>query len=192
MKYHQTSIPLSLNEIESLISQFKNDNNDGGIDSGNLSEKELYKIRRSKVLIFNEFEFSVLHEKIKDFVLKVAENIFGEFNIFELTLQVTEYDHSYKGFYDWHRDARSNQDVTPHQDDTPEGNRILSFSVLLNDSKEYEGGKFEIRDIELKNFTKQTDMIMFYSNLVHRVSPVTEGTRYSLVGWLSGVRQNNE
>lgn len=186
MKYHQTTIPLSLNEIESLMSQLKNDNNDGGIGDGNISEKELYKIRRSKILIFNEFQFSALHEKIKDFMLEVAENIFVEFNIFELTLQVTEYDHSYKGFYDWHRDVES------HQDGTSEGNRILSFSVLLNDSKEYEGGEFKIRDIELKNFTKQTDMIMFYSNLEHKVSPVTEGTRYSLVGWLSGVRQNNE
>ena len=185
MKYHQTSIPLNLNEIESLISQFKNDNDDGWVGDGNLSEEELYKIRRSKILLLNETQFSALHEKIKDFVLEVAENIFGEFNIFDLRLQVTEYDHSYKGFYDWHTDS------SDHHPDPIFSNRILSFSVLLNDSKEYEGGEFEIRDIELKNFTKQTDMIMFYSNLEHRVSPVTEGTRYSLVGWLSGVRQNN-
>lgn len=185
MKYHQTSIPLSLNEIESLMSQFKNNNYDGWVGDGNLSEEELHKIRRSKILLLNETQFSALHEKIKDFVLEVAENIFGEFNIFDLRLQITEYDYSYKGVYNWHSDAPD------YQDGTPLGNRILSFSVLLNDSKEYEGGEFEIRDIELKNFTKQTDMIMFYSDLEHRVTPVTKGTRYSLVGWLSGVRKNN-
>ena len=167
---------MSLNEIESLISQFKNNNYDGWVGD-KTSEKEVYKVRRSKVLILNEFEFSALHEKIKDFVLEVAESIFGESNLFDLTLQVTEYSHSYKGFYNWHKDVLDY--------------RTLSFSILLNDSKEYEGGEFEFRDIELKNFTKQTDMIMFYSDLKHRVTPVTKGTRYSLVGWLSGVRKNN-
>lgn len=185
VKYHQTSMPLSLSDIESLISQFKKENSDGEVGLTDLSQEELYKIRRSKVLVLNENQFNTLHEKIKDFVLEVAENIFEEINIFDLSLQVTEYDHSYEGFYDWHKD------VPDYQDGTPTGNRILSFSVLLNNSREYEGGEFELKDIELRNFTKQTDMIMFYSNLEHRVAPVLSGSRYSLVGWLSGIGKNN-
>lgn len=182
--HHLCKISLSDSELKYLFEQFKNQNGDGLIGY-NLPEEEVFKFRRSKVLCLNENNFSDLHEKIKNFSLEVAEDIFDEPDLFNLTLQITEYDESYEGFYDWHKDA------FPGFDNDPLDKRVLSFSVLLNSSSEYEGGEFEFRDIDIDNFENTLDMIMFYSDLEHRVTPVTKGTRYSLVGWLSGVRRNN-
>ena len=88
-------------------------------------------------------------------------------------------------FYDWHKDVALNP-ATPH--------RKLSISVNLSDPKDYEGG-----DLELKNYwgtqdlkmptaelRKQGTVIVFPSMLMHRVTEVTKGKRYSLVQWYSG------
>ena len=96
-------------------------------------------------------------------------------------LQYSVYDASYEGHYDWHRDKLAKKK-------DPE--RKLSFSLLLSDPSTYEGGDLEVNDgvpfvIPHK---QQGDMIIFPSYLLHRVTPVTRGTRKSLVGWVSGPR----
>jgi PKHD-type hydroxylase len=70
------------------------------------------------------------------------------------------------------------------------GNRIrkLSVSVQLTDSTEYEGGDF-IPHLSSKTETapKEQGMgIFFPSYVLHEVTPVTKGTRYSLVAWVTG------
>ncbi len=182
--HHLCKMSLSGSELKYLFDQFRNENGDGLVGYS-LPEKEALKFRRSKVLCLNENNFSDLHEKIKNFSLEVAEDIFDEPDLFNLALQITEYDESYEGFYNWHKDT------FPDLSNDPLDKRVLSFSVLLNSSNEYEGGEFEFRDIDIDNFENALDMIMFYSDLEHRVTPVKKGTRYSLVGWLSGVRRNN-
>jgi len=79
--------------------------------------------------------------------------------------------------YDWHMDRGY---LT--------GTRKLSLSLQLNDPKEYKGGelqfKFGRKDETVK---KERGMITFFpSYTLHRVKPVTQGTRYSLVAWISG------
>lgn len=79
--------------------------------------------------------------------------------------------------YDWHIDRGH---MTP--------TRKLSLSVQLNDPAEYKGGelqfKFGRQDTTVK---KQRGMVTFFpSYTLHRVKPVTQGTRYSLVAWISG------
>ena len=78
--------------------------------------------------------------------------------------------------------------------------RKLSFSILLNDPSEYEGGAFMIEERNLHRQSenvgdfylerevplKQGEMVVFPSNALHRVQPVTSGTRYVLVGWIYG------
>ena len=81
------------------------------------------------------------------------------------------------GKYDWHMDIGVNSILTM---------RKLSYSLLLN-AGDYEGGKLEF--FGDKDTGSQDDcgsMIIFPSYLVHRVLPVTKGTRYALVGWLHG------
>lgn len=94
-------------------------------------------------------------------------------------LQFTKYDVGEK--YDWHIDTIWNQEDT----------RKISFSLLLND--DFEGGdlQFEIGSpgTEERITTvkmKKGDIVFFPSYLWHRVTPVTRGERYSLVGWVRG------
>ena len=105
------------------------------------------------------------------------------------SMQIGKYS---KGcFYDYHADGDG---VTVY--DKPENNwlhnktRKLSMTILLNE--DYEGGNFEIAYIERGKLKTETvekstgTILMFPSNLHHRVKPVTAGTRYSLVAWFAG------
>ena len=76
-------------------------------------------------------------------------------------------------------------DIGPY----PFNQRKLSFSLLVNDPLEYEGGQLEIwrNNNEFTLMPKDFGTIaIFPSFLPHRVTPVTKGTRYSLVQWYSG------
>lgn len=70
--------------------------------------------------------------------------------------------------------------------ETYDGTRKLSFSIILND--DFEGGDLEINagDPHIKPEQKTGKTIFFNSMLPHTVTPVTKGTRYSLVGWVAG------
>ena len=80
--------------------------------------------------------------------------------------------------YDWHIDRRP-----VHQG---EDEKKLSFSLILNEN--YEGGELEFKDSK-ENISlnlNKGDMVIFPSFLEHRVKPVLNGTRISLVGWMVG------
>jgi PKHD-type hydroxylase len=107
-------------------------------------------------------------------------NYFG----YELTgwasqIQYTKYDGS-KTQYNWHTDT--DMSIIPNQE------RKLSISLMLSERSEYEGGNFQIitgdkkQDIELNI----GDALIFPSFLRHRVSPIKNGCRETLVGWYGG------
>ena len=72
--------------------------------------------------------------------------------------------------------------------------RKVSVTISLNEPGEYEGGnlKFDFGNHSEKKFHEVTEirpqgsMIVFPSFLPHCVTPVTKGTRYSLVLWCLG------
>ena len=73
--------------------------------------------------------------------------------------------------------------------------RKLSMTINLNKPGEYEGGnlKFDFgphvtgkRYHECTEIRPQGSIIIFPSFLYHQVTPVTSGTRYSLVLWTLG------
>lgn len=103
------------------------------------------------------------------------------------------------GFYDWHPD----QHKEPYEDGNDKGLiRKFSFTLILNDPDEYKGGDFYFEDMRaggphtswhrIKNLTgipehrQKGTMIAFPSYSWHKVMPVTEGTRRSLVCWFLG------
>ena len=94
--------------------------------------------------------------------------------------------HGKPGKYDWHVDVGPG--AVPSM-------RKISYSILLNPG-EYEGGEF-VSKIGRKNVAFEGTgnspsedltgtMILFPSYVLHRISEVTKGTRYSLVGWAHG------
>jgi PKHD-type hydroxylase len=78
----------------------------------------------------------------------------------------------------------------PHQDiGRLRPTRKLSFSIQLSDQTDYQGG--ELRFLHLKtnhDVAPRTrgKTIFFPSWMTHEITPVTSGTRYSLVGWIEG------
>jgi len=96
-------------------------------------------------------------------------------------LQYTVYDGDdlRQDYYTWHQDIGTNMQ-----------HRKVSFTLMLSDNDEYEGGDFEIlgfdgRVIRVPKFGKGS-ALLFPSYARHRVTPVTKGTRKVLVAWVSG------
>ena len=75
-------------------------------------------------------------------------------------------------------------------DTFPMSNRKIAYSIFLNYG-DYEGGEWEYyvtqdaTDVKAKQPQRGT-IILFSSFLLHRVTPVTKGTRYALTGWMHG------
>jgi predicted 2-oxoglutarate/Fe(II)-dependent dioxygenase YbiX len=89
------------------------------------------------------------------------------------------YSSKNKAQYDWHVDAN---DTFTYD---------IKFTVIINVSeKKYEGGKFMLYNGSKKVYVKQLDnpgsMLMFRSNLLHKVEPVTRGERKTLSIFLLG------
>lgn len=66
--------------------------------------------------------------------------------------------------------------------------RKLSIVVQLSNPNDYEGGSLGIHLSEKPIFVKKTQgyCVCFPSHILHGVQPVTRGTRYSLVAWITG------
>lgn len=101
--------------------------------------------------------------------------------------QVTKYDSSNQDFYNGHVDCYNKNKGF---------DRKLSFIIQLSNPSEFDGGEFIYYGSgNAVNMSKnhpeimnKGNMIAFPSFIPHAVSPVTRGTRYSLVGWCSGPR----
>ena len=108
------------------------------------------------------------------------------------SMQITRYKKG--GFYGFHKDGKSDHLAKYDEPDNEfkHGHvRKLSMTVLLNDN--YEGGEFQFAtynrekcEIETPKFNKTGMIIVFPSDMEHRVAPVTKGIRYSLVTWFLG------
>ena len=112
------------------------------------------------------------------------------------------------GLYNWHNDGGSdhygkylkdNKDLpNPCTDDpTFEGRvRKISMTMNLTDPKEYDGGKLKfdlskthdsgIDIMEIEEINRKGSIVFFPSFMSHTITPITRGTRYSLVLWVLG------
>jgi len=95
-------------------------------------------------------------------------------------LQLTNYNGSEHGMYGWHVDMGPNTNAPC---------RKLSIVVQLSDPADYEGGLLELLPSgkDAVKMRKQRGLIVaFPSWTLHQVTPVTQGSRQSLVAWVSG------
>ena len=91
------------------------------------------------------------------------------------------------GHYGWHQDVNESG-ISPGGE-----LRKLSLTFSLSDPKTYEGGHLEFYRGErpmdeqvIEDIRGQGSVIVFDSRDYHRVTPVTKGTRYSIVCWTVG------
>jgi PKHD-type hydroxylase len=136
-------------------------------------------IRKSKnAWITLEEDSEWIYEKLGR-ILRCMNGMYWRYDIhgFHEDLQYTVY-HDDNSCYNWHVDNMMMSDMPP---------RKLSMSVQLSDPSEYEGGELQFNDgdIHIGN-NKRGSVIVFPSYVLHRVTPVTGGTRRSLVVWANG------
>ena len=100
-------------------------------------------------------------------------NLFGFAEDFQYTLYTSNNDH-----YTWHVDKGMGS-VSP---------RKLSMVLQLSDPDEYEGGDLEFFIGTTPTVAKKKKglIYVFPSWTLHRVTPVTAGTRRTLVIWATG------
>jgi PKHD-type hydroxylase len=122
-----------------------------------------------------------------DRLLQVTSLINDTFYNFDLLgfdhFQYTEYN-GVGTKYDYHTDMIFG-DHNPVGMEVP---RKLSFSLILSDSSEYEGGDFELLQsrVPIKLEQKRGRILAFPSYILHRVAPIISGSRRSIVFWALG------
>jgi len=115
-----------------------------------------------------------------DIVWKAVSKNIWDYDIrgFGDNLQYTVYRGDGNHFYDWHHDIG-----------TESNHRKISFTLALSNSDEYAGGDFGMQGPEGPLPVPPLEKgaaLMFPSFMRHRVAPVTEGVRRSLVAWIAG------
>ena len=189
----------TIEEIKSQVGENKN------------IEQERY-VRDSEVAWFND---PWLYDLIHPFLRTANKNAGWKYQWdFSESFQFTKYNKG--GFYGWHADGNSchfgryKRYIPGVSPTTPNGGiprgytenpnmvgkvRKLSITINLNEPGEYDGGnlKFDYgphasgkRFHEVEEIRPRGSIIVFPSFTYHQVTPVTRGTRYSLVLWSLG------
>lgn len=139
------------------------------------------EVRRSHIVFLkNEPKYQWLYERIWQAAQECNERFFAvDIHGIESNVQLARYDSSDRGFYNWHMDF--GRDVS---------HRKISISIQLSHPGDYEGGDLELLfDREPHRLERARGaFIAFPSFVMHRVTPVTRGTRWSLVAWIAGKR----
>jgi len=105
--------------------------------------------------------------------------------------QFTHYDKNQ--FYGWHCDQIVNSLEHPNKNINGK-TRKLSLTLQLTDESKYEGGDFQFKwfsgkkvKIDTPKIAKELgSIIIFPSFIFHQITPITHGTRESLVNWSIG------
>jgi PKHD-type hydroxylase len=164
-------------ELDEIVVQGNRVKKTSGTVSGSISDYRVCDIAWLKS-DETESDFDWIYATLTDAIKKVNNEYF-QFDLTHLTaLQFTVYD------------GKNNSNYQKHMDlGRPFPNRKLSFSIQLSDDNEYTGGDLRFHYIKTQpEIAPRTrgKIIFFPTWTVHDVTPVTQGTRYSLVGWVNG------
>jgi len=173
----------------------------GGYDTkkDKMSKKDINNIqkkRKSDIVWMNDhWIYKEIHPYINEANIKAGWNF--EWNWSE-SCQFTKY--SVGQYYGWHSDSWDEPYNKPDDLNSHGKIRKLSVTISLSEPDEYVGGnlQFDFRNqIDWERNKKKTiktceeirprgSIIIFPSFCWHRVTPITKGTRYSLVIWNLG------
>lgn len=113
-----------------------------------------------------------VHGIVSETLITIMDKIAKSYNLNpNITLNVNDlfivkYAHDAQNFLEMHKDGS-----------------VLSFSILLNDTSEFEGGGTYFDD-GLTVYLNQGDMIIHSGKINHSGLPITKGVRYLLVGFI--------
>jgi PKHD-type hydroxylase len=144
--------------------------------SGRATENE--ELRKSSVIFIEEEPSTTwIYQKMAALAMQTNnERFWFDLLGFHEKLQLTNY--SVGDHFNWHQDFGAGEISS----------RKLSMTVQLSDPDEYEGGdlEFMVNHNIMKAPRKKGTIVVFPSFIMHRVTPITKGTRRSIVGWVAG------
>jgi PKHD-type hydroxylase len=157
----------SLKELELVPSEILTDYTDGDVNTN---------IRKSNQVFYPYYrKFPFLLKKMSELLNQYIFVKGFDLDFEESQFQFTEYHPG--GHFGWHRDV-SGKKITDYD-------RYCSLVIQLNDG--YEEGDLQIKDEQNETLTVEKgtgNLILFLSNIEHRVVPVKSGIRYTLVNWV--------
>lgn len=145
----------------------------GGVRADNTRRSRIYWLDEDGVdgWIFRRMLEKVAEANRHHFAFSIEE--------FAEKMQVAWYGAEPGGFFDWHVDLGEGPSAA---------RRKLTAIVQLSDPSVYEGGDLETNsDGHVRTSSRQIGSGLFLPSFVlHRVTPVMRGERYSLVLWAHG------
>ena len=139
------------------------------------------KVTTTKLISYDIlFQFKEV-EEIYNNAFHVATHHFG-YNLFPLLKTknaiYNEYHSDAGGKYDWHVDHSQH----------PKWDTKMTFIINLSES--FTGGEFQLYNGQepatITEFSEPGTALVFKSHIMHRVTPVTSGTRRTLTFFLAG------
>ena len=168
----------------------------GGMKNIKLNDKKLKDFKKIRDATVIWLDSNWVYNMISPFVIEANKAAGWNYQIDRSEqIQFTEYGHNQH--YGWHIDAFKNVYNDKKDKKLFGKTRKLSITCSLSDPNDYEGGKlqfnFNDRNSKQKDnlrtcteILSKGSLVVFPSFVWHRVTPVTEGTRYSLVTWFVG------
>lgn len=127
--------------------------------------------------IFPSKDSEFIFRKVTDAVISLNSQFFNfELDGFAEGFQFTKYE-APAGKYDLHIDKTYKSVI-----------RKMSVVIQLSNPNDFEGGDLLLQTGNEPTVMKKEQgyLVMFPSYTLHGVTPVTKGTRYSLVAWITG------
>jgi PKHD-type hydroxylase len=133
-------------------------------------------VRRTRVCPIGQTpEIAWFYERLVAICRRLNRDYRFDLTDFSEPPQYLVYHHDENGHFDWHMD----QGTQPP--------RKLSLTLQLTDPSRYEGGELQFNGGNIVCAPKDRGAaIAFPSYIVHRVTPVTAGTRKAIVAWITG------
>lgn len=150
-------------------------------DAGLVRGTTAHSIRRAEIAWLDDIPAAAwVMDRMIGLVAKANRDGFNfDLSDFGESPQVARYGAEREGHFDWHSDIGAGNWAAK---------RKLTIVVQLSDPAEYQGGTLELRpDSNIAEAPRNRGTAtVFPSFVLHRVTPVTAGTRWSLTLWSHG------
>ena len=150
-------------------------------DGGLVRQTTAHQIRRADIAWLDDIAgMAWVMDRMVSLVAAANRDAFGfELSDFGESAQVARYGAERQGHFDWHSDIGIGQWAAK---------RKLTMVVQLSDPRGYEGGTLNLwpDSTVVEAPRDRGTAIIFPSFVLHRVTPVSLGTRWSLTLWAHG------
>jgi hypothetical protein len=166
-----------IKEINKFIENHFDKNEPFDLVAKNLNQ-ELKASKKTNLISYYKINkyFDFLFEHIYCVIQESFGGVYYNYNQLDYC-HFHKYNCKNKDSYDWHIDKPK-----------PEKTHDYKFTIVVNLSdKKYEGGELQFQNPQIysvESFNKPGSVIMFKSNISHRVTPIISGERKTIVFFL--------